>query len=143
MTRTYGFLKGVSVLKTKSFKAFVLLVLISGCLFLQIPSSSQNLSAVPTSTVVAHAAADIIAVPNDELEDMVVNDDSATQDSDTVSADEERESSFGIHEVVQEGVKIMDMFVDTDNEGYQAFRSMLTIWNPESSKWATQASKKV
>ena len=48
---------------------------------------------------------------------------------------------MGIQTVVQEGVKIMDMFADTESEQYQAFKSMLTLWNPESSKWAVQASK--
>ena len=49
--------------------------------------------------------------------------------------------NMGIQTVVQEGVKIMDMFADTESEQYQAFKSMLTLWNPESSKWAVQASK--
>ena len=48
---------------------------------------------------------------------------------------------MGIQTVVQEGVKIMDMFADTESEQYQAFKSMLTLWNPESSKWAVHASK--
>mgnify|MGYP001200863039 CR=1 FL=1 len=33
---------------------------------------------------------------------------------------------MGIQTVVQEGVKIMDMFADTESEQYQAFKSMLT-----------------
>ena len=49
--------------------------------------------------------------------------------------------NIGIQSVVHEGVKIMDMFADTESEQYQAFKSMLTLWNPESSKWAVHASK--
>ena len=43
---------------------------------------------------------------------------------------------------MQESVNILDQFVDQDSENYQALKSMISLWNPESSKWAVRASKK-
>ena len=63
------------------------------------------------------------------------------EESQNSKEDQEDNLSMGIQSVVKEGVKIMDMFADTDNTQYQAFKSMLTLWNPESSKWAVHASK--
>ena len=49
---------------------------------------------------------------------------------------------IGVHNIVKEGFKILGHFVDKDSKNFQAFNEMIDIWNPESSKWAVQASKK-
>ena len=58
--------------------------------------------------------------------------------------DEEKdiETKIGINNILKEGVDILDNFVDTDSENYRSLKSMIKLWNPESSKWAVQASKK-
>ena len=52
------------------------------------------------------------------------------------------EVKIGVHNIVKEGFKILGHFVDKDSKNFQAFNEMIDIWNPESSKWAVQASKK-
>ena len=49
---------------------------------------------------------------------------------------------IGVHNIVKEGFKILGHFVDNDSKNFQAFNEMIDVWNPESSKWAVQASKK-
>ena len=148
----YDLLKSV-ILRTKSFKAIVLLVLVLCCIIFTFQSSAPD-----------HALNQSYHNVNniEELELKVHNDDAGSsqeinafykeseekhEDFKPVKSDQNEDSiedlkSLGIQTVVQEGVKIMDMFADTDSEQYQAFKSMLTLWNPESSKWAQEASRK-
>ena len=49
--------------------------------------------------------------------------------------------AFEVQNMVNQGFKFMDNFVDSDSQNYVAFKTMFSLWNPESSKWAVQASR--
>lgn len=135
------------VFRTKSFKALLLGGLIIGCIVTQYPSASNKpkteidkqefipLIVEESSTIIPVKKAEVIDDEEEESSEKkeYFEKNAAISEQDTLN--------MGIQTVVQEGVKIMDMFADTESEQYQAFKSMLTLWNPESSKWAVQASK--
>jgi len=138
------------VLRTKSFKALILGALIIGCIITQFPNDEKKVKLENFN----FETSSFSTVPNEKHETnevLIVNDHSSEKIESIVEDNsgevpmkilQDSNLNNGIHSVVEEGVKIMDMFADTDSEQYQAFKSMLTLWNPESSKWAVQASKR-
>ena len=64
------------------------------------------------------------------------------QDNNIKKTKKPEQVKIGVHNIVKEGFKILGHFVDKDSKNFQAFNEMIDIWNPESSKWAVQASKK-
>ena len=138
------------MLRTKSFKALILGALIIGCIITQFPSDEKKVKLENFN----FETSSFSTVPNEKHETnevLIVNDHSSEKIESIVEDNsgevpmkilQDSNLNNGIHSVVEEGVKIMDMFADTDSEQYQAFKSMLTLWNPESSKWAVQASKR-
>ncbi len=87
-------------------------------------------------------------------EDQVDNEMEDSNPKKTVDNDEDEEyeddkndldqsgNTLKVQPFVEEGFKIMDQFADQDSETYKALKSMFVLWNPESSKWAVQASRK-
>jgi len=151
-------LKGV-VFRTKSFKAILLGALIIGFVIVQFPSGVNEqkilIDTKNEESIISFNFDEFSSIPpvKEETESNTNNEDIQVQnehkDSEPLSLEEPPNSkedaqdklNIEIQSVVKEGVKIMDMFADTDSEQYQAFKSMLTLWNPESSKWAVHASK--
>ena len=64
------------------------------------------------------------------------------QEKKTDFASKKHSDAFEVQNMVNQGFKFMDNFVDSDSENYVAFKTMFSLWNPESSKWAVQASRK-
>lgn len=120
----YQYFKSV-ILRTKSFKVLILSLLLLSCIVVQFQD-------------------DKVKFPNQKTTAQVVKKSTSTSTTQEPISQEQKDEGFtiGMKSVINEGVKIMDKFVDTDSQQYQAFKSMLTLWNPESSKWAVQASRK-
>ena len=129
------------VLKSKSFKALILGLLVISCVLVQMGSISKEANYFHITASAAAPTANIPAefsTVSSQYEEVT----GKTLPSSSSSEETAEPSGIGIQTLVQEGFNIMDKFADTDSKQYQAFKGMLTLWNPESSKWAAQASRK-
>ena len=175
------------IFRTKSFKAFIILVLIIACFVLQLSNNGvpenqvQKLPEFPAQSEFPVKSEsfqdfeeeksvenyqlfdedkDIIKEENpnsngneepaysdlileaDKIKPEPPKSDVAYESSSEEKKEEVHSGAFEVQNMVQEGFKIMDNFVDSDSENYVAFKTMFSLWNPESSKWAVQASRK-
>ena len=139
------------ILRTKSFKAFILIILLISCMFLQYNNTpyviedqrqinSYNLRSNTTESKeiqLANIQNEIEDLRKEIVEQVVEKQIMEKAQNGTVSP-----KIKGIQSVVKQSVKFLDIFMDQESENYQVVKSMIDLWNPESSKWAVQASKK-
>ena len=172
----FKLLKSV-IIKSKSFKAFILIILFTLCLLLQTGGNDNDISKTQEEK---NIITPYVEQTNDKLEnrygesgdgnesisesltstEIQINDikanindlgrivvekvisDQVVKTTDPQGAEMAPSPDINMHSIMQHGVKLLDLFVDQENENYQAMKSLIDMWNPESSQWASKASKK-
>lgn len=144
------------ILKTKTFKAFILLLLLFFCLYLQTSDSDNEFEVnIPeheaTKPLFTNSRSDdIFSSEKKEIKNSL-NDlgkavvqkviENSMVESEDESAPPKQVKHF--HSLLKNSVNILDFFVkNREDESYQHVKSMINMWNPESSQWAIQASRK-
>ena len=139
------------ILRTKSFKAFILIILLISCMFLQynntpyIIEDQRQINSYNLRSNITESKEIQLANIQNEIEDLrkeIVEQVVEKQIMEKAQNGTVSPKIKGIQSVVKQSVKFLDIFMDQESENYQVVKSMIDLWNPESSKWAVQASKK-
>ena len=140
------------ILRTKSFKAFILIILLISCIFLQNNNTPYTIEDQQINTYnnlrrsnISESKEIQLANIQNEIEDLrkeIVEQVVEKQIMEKAQNGTVSPKIKGIQSVVKQSVKFLDIFMDQESENYQVVKSMIDLWNPESSKWAVQASKK-